>query len=123
MRNDVLIASRSQEDFALFRARFLRCYPLLRFVARRVLGGSEQADSAVENSWFRASRNPPHFEYESEFRSWLVRVLIDEALLILRQNQRNARNRIVLRRDCFGARNQLREKQAALPNAAGKGEY
>ena len=34
-----------------------------------------------------ASRNPPRFEYEGAFRSWQVRVLIDEALVILRERR------------------------------------
>jgi hypothetical protein len=37
----------------------------------------ERADEAVEKC-----RNPPWFEYDGAFSSWLVRVLIDEALAI-----------------------------------------
>ena len=42
---------------------------------------------AIQNCWRTASRNPPHFEYEGAFRSWLVRIIIDEALAILRESQ------------------------------------
>src|SRR6516225_1199443 len=59
-------------------ARFWRCYHLLHFIACRVLGGPERAEKAVENCWHAASRNPPHFEYAGAFRTWLVRVLIEE---------------------------------------------
>jgi len=34
-----------------------------------------------------ASRNPPKFDSEGAFRSWLARVLIHEALAILRENR------------------------------------
>ena len=85
MTNEFLIAGRSYEYRTLFSVRFSRCYRLLHFIACRVLGGPERADDAIENCWGRASRNPPRFEYEGEFRSWLLRVLIDEALAILYQ--------------------------------------
>jgi len=52
-----------------------------------VLGDEERVPLAVQNCWRTASRNPPRFEFEGAFRSWLVRVLIDEALAILRESQ------------------------------------
>jgi len=72
---------------AVFVQRFLRSYRLLHFIACRVLGDEEKAPFAVQNCWRTASRNPPRFEYEGAFRSWLVRVLIDEALVVLRESQ------------------------------------
>lgn len=64
-----------------------RCYWLLHFIACRVLGGLEGVEAAIENCWFTASRNPLTFEYQGAFRSWLLRVLIDEALALLRKNR------------------------------------
>ena len=52
-----------------------------------MLGDEDSALVAILNCWRTASRNPPHFEYEGSFRSWLVRVLIDEALAILGESQ------------------------------------
>jgi DNA-directed RNA polymerase specialized sigma24 family protein len=75
------------EDHALFDVRFWRSYQLLHFVADRILDDSEQAKKAVQNCRHSASIWPPRFEYEGAFRSWLVRVLIDEALLLLRKKQ------------------------------------
>jgi len=76
-----------KEQSAIFVRRFLRSYRFLHFIACRVLGNEERAPIAVQNCWRTASRNPPHFEYEGAFRSWLLRVLIDEALAILRESQ------------------------------------
>ena len=70
------------DDAAMFNARFYRYRRLLRFVATRVLGEPERANEAVENCWRSASRNPPRFKYDGAFCSWLVRILIDEALAI-----------------------------------------
>src|ERR1700687_4301687 len=83
-----LVANLSEErglfeilgETAEFRARFARCRGLLRFVASRLLNGPDEIEEAVERCFHRASRYPMSFEYEGEFRSWLVRVLVDEAL-------------------------------------------
>lgn len=75
------------EQSSIFGQRFLRSYGLLNFIACRVLGDEKSAPIAIQNCRRTASRNLPHFEYEGAFRSWLVRVLIDEALVILRENQ------------------------------------
>ena len=83
-----------QEHPTVFQARFSRCYRLLHFIACRVLGGPERSDEAVDNCWLRASRNPSHFIYEGAFRSWLVRVLIDEALAIRREHQETVKPKV-----------------------------
>ena len=123
MTNEILIATSLEEDPAVFGERFCRCQRLLHFIACRVLGSPERADDAIENCWLMASRNPPRFEYEGAFRSWLVRVLIDQALALLRDKKRRAQNEIALRRDSFGAGNQLYGKRSGLLKAATEGEY
>lgn len=87
--NDFLAANGRHEGATSFDARFSRCFRLLHFLACRVLGGPELAHKAIEGCWLTASRNPPRFEYEGAFRSWLVRVLIDEALAILRNETKS----------------------------------
>jgi hypothetical protein len=85
---DTDVSNQMLEHPAVFEARFSRCRRLLHFIACRVLGGPERADNAVANCWLAASHNPPRFEHEGAFRSWLLRVLIDEALAIVRKNKR-----------------------------------
>jgi DNA-directed RNA polymerase specialized sigma24 family protein len=60
---------------------------LLPFVACRVLGDERNAEDAVEKCLLIASEASMHFDSEGAFRSWLVRILIDEALLILKRRQ------------------------------------
>lgn len=72
------------EDFAYW---FSRCRVLLRSIAFRMLGDTEKADLAVENCYSTAFRARLSFDREGAFRSWLLRVLIDEALVILRRNR------------------------------------
>ena len=86
-KNGELYLANHRRDIA-FMERFWRCNSLLHFLAYRILGTHEEAGNAVENCRIVASRNPPDFAYEGAFRSWVARILIDEALAILRQ--RNA---------------------------------
>lgn len=66
-------------------ARPWRCYPTLHFIACRVLGGPERAEEAIGSCWRIASRHPQRLEDEGKFHSLLLRVLIDEALVLLRE--------------------------------------
>lgn|ERR1700722_19909536 len=77
----------SPEHTQGFASRFLPYRPLLYSLARRLLGDKPGAENALENCWRRASRNQPKFKYEGAFRSWLARVLIDEALAIHRKKR------------------------------------
>jgi len=82
LNENISTSNAPQEHPVVFENRFSRCCPLLEFLACRILGGHEDVEMAVQNCRIAASRNPPGFEYEGAFRSWLVRVLIDEALAI-----------------------------------------
>jgi hypothetical protein len=73
----------NQETSEVFDEWFSRCHGSLHLIASRVLGGAEGADLAVRNCWLIASRNPPTFDRQGAFRSWLLRILIDEASAIL----------------------------------------
>jgi len=76
-----------QEDPSIFAQRFSRSYRLRHLIACRVFGDEERAPLAIKNYWRSASRNPSYFEYYGAFKSWLVRVRIDEAPAILRKRQ------------------------------------
>lgn len=68
------------DETSEFKARFALCRGLLRFVASRLLNSPDEIEEAVERCFHTASRYPTSFKYEGEFRSWLARVLVDEAL-------------------------------------------
>jgi DNA-directed RNA polymerase specialized sigma24 family protein len=68
------------ETFEALSSRYRR---VLYRVAFRVLRNHQDAEEAVRNCLRSASNNVPRFEHEGSFRSWLVRVLIDDALAIL----------------------------------------
>jgi DNA-directed RNA polymerase specialized sigma24 family protein len=99
---DLPVASRNLESDgpsrderkSTFELQFARSRRLLHFVARRILNCIEEAEEAVKNCRLTASRNPPRFSSEGAFKSWLVRILIDEATLLLRQKENNASQRL-----------------------------
>jgi DNA-directed RNA polymerase specialized sigma24 family protein len=88
-----------ERDAALFDERFWRCYRLQHVIAYRILDDPEQARKAVENCWHSASARAPHFEYEGAFRSWLLRVLIDEALLLLHERRESLEPNVAVQAD------------------------
>jgi DNA-directed RNA polymerase specialized sigma24 family protein len=65
-----------------FSQQFSRCRELLYFIALRILNCAEEAEVAVRNCRLTASRNLQRFQSEGAFKSWLVRILIDEATLL-----------------------------------------
>jgi DNA-directed RNA polymerase specialized sigma24 family protein len=87
LTNETPASTTLQECAAAFDARFSRCHGLLHFLACRILGSHEFAEDAVQNCRLTALRNPRGFGYEGAFRSWLARILIDEALLILHREE------------------------------------
>lgn len=76
-----------ESDPKIVEDRFARCRNLLHFVAVRILGSQDEAEDAVRNCRAAASRNPPSFESEGAFRSWLARILIDETCALLRRKR------------------------------------
>jgi DNA-directed RNA polymerase specialized sigma24 family protein len=83
----------SRKQFDKLDEWFSRCHNTLHFMARLILGGSDMAERAVRNCRFRASRSRLSFESEGPFRSWLLRLLISEALSILQRSHTEAPGR------------------------------
>jgi len=79
----VPVLNSSADSRISFYVRAARYRRLLYFVAHRVVGNPDRALIAVENCLLAASRHVRAFDCEGAFRSWLVRLAIDEALAIL----------------------------------------
>jgi hypothetical protein len=71
---------RNLETLDVLLSRYRR---VLSLIAYRVLGNHEAAERAVRNCVRVASDSAPRFDHEGAFRSWLARILIDEAVTIL----------------------------------------
>ena len=77
----------AQADLATLETRISRYRPVLYFVAYRVLGNHSDAEDAVQSCLLSIRRKVPSLEHEGGFRACVVRVLMDEALAILRKNR------------------------------------
>jgi RNA polymerase sigma-70 factor (ECF subfamily) len=58
------------------------------FVARRITGTREDADDVVQQTFQKAFTYLCKFENRSSFSTWLTRIAINEALMILRRGRR-----------------------------------
>jgi len=79
-----------KHDPSEFYEEFRRSQPLLYLIADVVLGCPEQVEEAIHNCCQTASVSPRRLQRGNSFHSWLLRVLIDEALLILHQRKDRA---------------------------------
>ena len=68
-----------------FHDKFARSRPLLYHVADIVLDDPEDAERAIQSCYRTASASPRRSQCGNAFHSWILRVMIDEALLIVNQ--------------------------------------
>jgi RNA polymerase sigma-70 factor (ECF subfamily) len=83
-----LILDGLQGDRDAFEILFSRYRPVLYRLAQRILRTHEESEDAVQNCSLAAFRKMKSFKYEGAFRSWLARILINEAITILRKRKR-----------------------------------
>ena len=80
-----LISDGLQGDRDAFEILFSRYRPILYRLAQRILCIHEESEDAVQNCSLAAFRKLKSFKYEGAFRSWLARILVNEAITILRK--------------------------------------
>jgi RNA polymerase sigma-70 factor (ECF subfamily) len=83
-----LISDGLQGDRNAFEILFSRYRPILYRLAQRILRNHEESEDAVQNCSLVAFRKMESFKYEGAFRSWLARILVNEAITILRKRER-----------------------------------
>jgi DNA-directed RNA polymerase specialized sigma24 family protein len=76
------VISKNQEQKTEFEGRFSRCRNSLYFLAWGALGSVGEAEQAMENCYRRACGQPKRFASDGEFGSWVIRLLIDEIVLV-----------------------------------------
>jgi len=84
-------AGSSQASLKTLDVLLSRYRGILFLIAYRVLCDDEKAEVAVQNCIRVASDTAPQFDHEGAFRSWLARVLIDEAVIILGSQRRSTK--------------------------------
>jgi RNA polymerase sigma-70 factor, ECF subfamily len=83
-----LISDGLQGDRNAFEILFSRYRPILYRLAQRILRNHEESEDAVQNCSLVAFRKMETFKYEGAFRGWLARILVNEAITILRKRKR-----------------------------------
>jgi RNA polymerase sigma-70 factor, ECF subfamily len=87
--HDTLLVSRLQRgDEAAFEELVRSHGGRLLSVARRFLGASEDAQDAVQESFIRAFKAIHTFEERAQLHTWLHRILVNTALMKLRERRR-----------------------------------
>ena len=87
--HDVLLVNRLQRgDEAAFEELVRRHGGRLLSVARRFLGGSEDAQDAVQEAFIKAFKAIHTFEERAQLQTWLHRILVNTALMKLRERRR-----------------------------------
>jgi RNA polymerase sigma-70 factor, ECF subfamily len=86
--DDILISSGLQGNRDSFDILFARYRPLLYKLAYRIMRNHEESEDAVQNCSMLAYCKMEGFKHEGAFRSWLARILVNEAIAILRKRKR-----------------------------------
>ena len=89
--DSVLISRALRGDEEALNDLFSRYHRFLHFLECRVLGGREDAQDVVQNCLLRAVRNLQQFNNDGAFRSWLARILVNEAIDLLRKRRSRPR--------------------------------
>jgi RNA polymerase sigma-70 factor (ECF subfamily) len=86
---DVILVRRLQRgDEAAFEELVRNHGGRLLSVARRFLGNSEDAQDAVQEAFIRAFKAIHTFEERAQLQTWLHRILVNTALMKLRERRR-----------------------------------
>jgi RNA polymerase sigma-70 factor, ECF subfamily len=82
-----LIADAKAGDLQAFEVLVERHEQRIFFVARRITGTREDAEDVVQQTFQKAFTHVCKFEERSSFSTWLTRIAINEALMLLRKGR------------------------------------
>src|SRR5467141_3959821 len=83
----VLVAATKTGDTRAFELLVERHERMIFSLARRMTGNREDAEDVVQQSFQKAFIHLKKFEGESLFSTWLTRIAINEALMLLRRKR------------------------------------
>ena len=86
-----LVAEARSGCSSAFEELYERYRPRIYRTALRILRNQQDAEDAAQRSFQRAFTNLPRFRGNSNFSTWLTRIAINEALMLLRQRRTNLR--------------------------------
>jgi RNA polymerase sigma-70 factor (ECF subfamily) len=77
--DDALVAALRRRDENAYLELVRRHTPMMVRVARSVLGSTEAAEDAVQDTWVAVLRSVDGFQGRSTFKTWLMRILVNTA--------------------------------------------
>jgi len=61
--------------------------PQIYQIALRILGNAQDAEDALQETYIKALHSLPDFEGRSNLNTWLYRIVVNEALMIIRKHK------------------------------------
>ncbi len=83
-----LVTQARAGDFAAFEQLVSRYERRLFATAYRIVGRREDAEEVVQDTFTSVIEHLPQFREESRFYTWLMRIVVNHALKLLRKNRR-----------------------------------
>jgi RNA polymerase sigma-70 factor (ECF subfamily) len=87
MQDDLLLEEALNGSSAAFEVLFERHQPRVLCVTRRVLRNQEDAEDATQQTFAHAYAHLRSFQRRSSFSTWLTRIAINDALMLLRKRR------------------------------------
>jgi RNA polymerase sigma-70 factor, ECF subfamily len=86
--DDALVAAARCGEKDAFGKLALRYEPRVFAVAQRITKNREDAEDVVQGALHNAFRHLKNFRNESRFSTWLTRIAVNEALMLMRKRRR-----------------------------------
>jgi RNA polymerase sigma-70 factor (ECF subfamily) len=83
-----LVAAAKRGDTQAFEELVFRHQQRVLAVAQRITNNREDAEDAVQESFHKAFRHIDAFQEKSQFSTWLTRIAMNEAFMLLRRRRR-----------------------------------
>jgi RNA polymerase sigma-70 factor (ECF subfamily) len=84
-----LVHATKSGDSDAFEELFLRYERRVFAVAQRIVNNHEDAEDVVQESFHKAYLHLSSFQEKSRFSTWLTRITMNEAFMVLRRRRRN----------------------------------
>ena len=83
----ILVAAAKCGDTLAFERLVLRYKPRIFAVAKRITKNREDAEDVVQESFHKAFRHLNNFQEKSRFSTWMTRIAMNEAFMLLRRRR------------------------------------
>lgn len=87
MTENILIQQLREQDRAAQKWLYDRYSPLMFSVCRRYLRSGEDAEEALVTGFYKVFSQIDHFAGLGSFEGWIRRIMVNEALMMLRKKQ------------------------------------